>query len=125
MAECSPSAGPAVRVPVVARSPGVPSVRRRGWLVEGAELDARQHDWVAERCTVCGLRRRQTWVLDDDQRAVMALVWSDARDRPVRAVVFPRLLGQEPVLQPRATFAQAHPDIPLGREPRCRPDRFR
>jgi hypothetical protein len=93
--------------------------------VEEAELDAPQHDWVAEQCSVCGLRRRQTWVLDDHDHPVMALVWSDARNRPVRGVVFPRLLGTDPVLRPRATFAQGHPGLPLGREPRCRPDRFR
>ena len=93
--------------------------------MEEVALEALQHAWVAEQCTVCGLRRRQTWVLDDHDHPVMALVWSDARGRPVRGVVFPRLLGVEPVLRPRATLAHAHPDLPQGREPRCRPDRFR
>ncbi len=83
------------------------------------------HRWAGRRCTICGLRRQETWVLDDDGRSVMALVWSDARDRPVRAIAFPWLPGQTPALEPRSTLEDAFPGLPLGREPTCRPDRFR
>ncbi|WP_139981385.1 hypothetical protein [Nocardioides litoris] len=85
------------------------------------------HRWVAGatgHCARCGLRRRETWVLDDEGRPVTAVIWSDPAGRPLRAVVFPYMRGADPALLPRATLPAAYPGLPIGREPTCRPDRF-
>lgn len=79
------------------------------------------HRWRRDRCARCGLRRTEAWVLDDEGRAVMALVWFDAAGKPVRAVQFAWLTGLEPPAPPRLTLAQAYPRVPLGREPDCHP----
>jgi hypothetical protein len=81
--------------------------------------------WTDGQCHVCGLRRQETWVLDDRSRPVMALVWSNNARKPIRAVEFAWMRGTAPALEPRASLAEAVPGVMIGREPACRPDRFR
>ena len=78
----------------------------------------RAHRWINEACTRCGLRRRETWVVDPVGRPVMALVWTDASgDRQIQPL--PVFKGVDPPTPPRLTVAEAFPGLPIGPEPPC------
>jgi hypothetical protein len=87
-------------------------------LGEVAVNTRRAHRWIKDACTRCGLRQRETWVLDDVGRPVMALVWADASgDRQVRPL--PVFKGVEPPTGRLLTVGQAFPGVPIGPEPPC------
>jgi hypothetical protein len=73
-----------------------------------------------DACLRCGLRRREVWLLDDNRRAVMALVWSD-RDGDVRVQPFPPMLGLQAPEAPTQTRVEAFGHLPVGPEPPCGP----
>ena len=78
----------------------------------------RAHRWIKDSCTRCGLRRRETWVVDPVGRSVLALVWTDTSgDRRIRPL--PPFKGVEPPIQPLRPVAQAFPNLPIGPEPPC------
>jgi len=78
----------------------------------------RAHRWIKEACTRCGLRRRETWVVDPLGRSVLALVWADASgDRQIQPL--PPFKGVEPPAQPLLTVDLAFPGLPIGPEPPC------
>lgn len=78
----------------------------------------RAHRWIADACTRCGLRRRETWVIDTQGRPVMALVWSDADgDRQIQPL--PPFKGVDPPARPLFPLAQAFPGLQVGPEPPC------
>jgi hypothetical protein len=79
------------------------------------------HRWAGDACRRCGLRRREEWLLDDQSRPVLALVWTDRYgDRRVQP--FPPMLGLEPERRPTMTLVQAFPGLTVGPEPACEPD---
>jgi hypothetical protein len=78
----------------------------------------RAHRWIVDACTRCGLRRRETWVIDPQGRPVMALVWTDANgDRCIRPL--PPFKGIDPPPRPILTVTVAFPGLPVGPEPPC------
>ena len=78
----------------------------------------RAHRWIKDACTRCGLRRRETWVVDPVGRPVMALVWTDATgDRRIQPL--PVFKGVEPPTIPVLTVAEAFPGLTIGPEPPC------
>lgn len=78
----------------------------------------RAHRWIKDACTRCGLRQRETWVLDHVGRPVIALVWTDASGvRQVRPL--PVFKGIEPPTRPLLTVGEAFPEVPIGPEPPC------
>jgi hypothetical protein len=78
----------------------------------------RAHRWIADACTRCGLRRRETWVVDGQGRTVLALVWSDASgDRQIQP--FPPFKGIDPPAHRVLPVAQAFPGVAVGPELPC------
>ena len=78
----------------------------------------RAHRWIKDACTRCGLRRRETWIIDQGGRSVMALVWTDASgDQRIQPL--PPFKGIEPPPGPLLTLDRAFPDLPVGPEPPC------
>ena len=78
----------------------------------------RAHRWINDACTRCGLRRRETWIIDPVGREVMALVWTDAAgDKQIQPL--PPFKGLEPPTRPLLTVGQAFPELPIGPEPPC------
>lgn len=81
-------------------------------------MTRRAHRWINEACTRCGLRRRETWVVDDRGRSVLALVWTDATgDRRIQPL--PPFKGVEPPDRPIPAIDRAFPGLPVGPEPAC------
>lgn len=78
----------------------------------------RTHRWMDDACLRCGLRRREEWVVDEQCRAVLTLVWTDSRG-DLRVQPFPPMLGLEPPAIPSLTRAEAFPGVPVGPEPPC------
>lgn len=79
----------------------------------------RPHRWVEDRCSTCGLRRREEWIRDASGAAVMALVWFTAAGQVVRVRPFPVLLGIAPRQAPLFDLEEAFPGVSVGREPGC------
>jgi hypothetical protein len=79
----------------------------------------RAHRWITDACTRCGLRRRETWVVDSQGRSVLALVWTDARgDKQIQPL--PPFKGIEPPLGVEILpVPVAFPQVPVGPEPPC------
>jgi hypothetical protein len=78
----------------------------------------RAHRWIKDACTRCGLRRRETWVIDALDRPVMALVWTDGSgDRRIQPL--PPFKGVLPPPRPLLSVALAFPGLPIGPEPPC------
>ncbi len=78
----------------------------------------RAHRWINDGCTRCGLRRRETWVVDARGRSVIALVWTDASgDRRIQPL--PPFKGVEPPERPIQAMDRAFPGLPVGPEPAC------
>jgi hypothetical protein len=89
--------------------------------VESEESTPGSHEWLDDECLACGLRRREEWVLDHSDDAVLTLVWSTRSGEIVRVRPFPVLLGLRPAVRPTATVEEAYPGVPVGREPECPP----
>ncbi|MBJ7357406.1 hypothetical protein [Nocardioides sp.] len=79
----------------------------------------RAHRWIKDACTRCGLRRRETWVVDAVGRSVMALVWTDASgDQRIQPL--PPFKGIDPpTAQQLLTVPEGFPGVPIGPEPPC------
>ena len=78
----------------------------------------RAHHWIVDTCSRCGLRLRETWVLDPEGRSVLALVWSDAEgDRCIRPL--PPFKNVSPPPGPLRSVTAAFPDLRIGPEPPC------
>jgi hypothetical protein len=78
----------------------------------------RAHRWIKDACTRCGLRRRETWIVDPVGRSVMALVWTDASgDRQIQPL--PPFKGIDPPAGQLLTVDEAFPGVPIGPEPPC------
>jgi len=78
----------------------------------------RAHRWIKDACTRCGLRRRETWVVDREHRQVLALVWTDASgDRQIQPL--PPFKGIEPPATLILPVEQAFPGLAIGPEPPC------
>jgi hypothetical protein len=76
-----------------------------------------EHGWVDDLCRHCGLFRRETWVRDEQERTVMALMWVSPRREVVRVRPFPPLKGVEPMLG--ELVSDMYPDELVGSEPPC------
>ncbi|WP_205474362.1 hypothetical protein [Nocardioides sp. SYSU D00038] len=83
---------------------------------------SQEHRWVDDACATCGMRRSETWLLDEHQRPVMALVWT-TRDGLQGIRTSPWMKGVAPPVGrlPHQTAEQAFPGVEVGREPACRP----
>jgi hypothetical protein len=73
-------------------------------------------------CRDCRLRRYENWVLDHEGAAVLCLVWTSPNGTVVRVRPFPPMRGLPATGTPAGTVDVLYPDVPVGREPTCRPE---
>lgn len=81
------------------------------------------HVWRDGTCRRCGLHEEMVWLLDDQDRPVLSLVWSTPA-QVVRVRPFPYMRGVWPAdplrHHPRQRLDEAYPGVRIGRTPPCR-----
>ena len=77
------------------------------------------HRWHRDTCRRCRLSRQEEWLLDEQRRAVVTLVWRMPGGRTVRVRPFPWFKDMAPDVPPSQTVADRYPGVEVGGEPPC------